>query len=138
MGRKHKEIRKLAQDLVEADKQQVEPITGQERAVAADLEGEVSTTVEGMREGNGAFPDPNDRATLESERNLTLRIRDRERKLRLKVEEALARIADGTFGICESCGEEIGVKRLEARPVTTLCVKCKSSQEDQELRHHSA
>jgi DnaK suppressor protein len=104
----------------------------------AELEGEVSTTVEGMRDGQGAFPDPNDRATLESERNLTLRIRDRERKLRGKIEEALARIVDGSFGICETCGEDISVKRLEARPVTTLCVKCKSSQEDQEIRHHIA
>src|SRR5262245_5998399 len=104
----------------------------------AELEGEVSVTVEGMRDGQGAFPDPNDRATMESDRNLTLRIRDRERKLRGKIEEALGRIVDGSFGICESCGEEIGVKRLEARPVTTLCVKCKSSQEDKEIRHHTA
>lgn len=120
------------------DKETLEQFKLRLNGMLAELEGEVSTTVEGMREGNGAFPDPNDRATLESERNLTLRIRDRERKLRLKVEEALARIVDGTFGICEVCGEEIGIKRLEARPVTTLCVKCKSSQEDQELRHHTA
>lgn len=120
------------------DREIIEQFKTRLSVMLSELEGEVSTTVEGMREGTTAFPDPNDRATLEAERNLTLRIRDRERKLRLKVEEAMARIADGTFGICEECGEEIGVKRLEARPVTTLCVKCKSSQEDEELRHHTA
>jgi len=103
-----------------------------------ELQGEVVDTVTDMRSGAEPFPDPNDRATLESERNLTLRIRDRERKLRSKVEEALARIEAGTFGICESCGEAIGEKRLEARPVTTLCVACKENQEDQEFKRNLA
>jgi DnaK suppressor protein len=120
------------------DSQTLEQFKIRLTGMLSELEGEVSVTVEGMRDGQGAFPDPNDRATLESDRNLTLRIRDRERKLRSKVEEALARIVDGSFGLCEECGEEIGVKRLEARPVTTLCVKCKSSQEDKEIRHHTA
>ncbi|NIP73467.1 MAG: RNA polymerase-binding protein DksA [Gammaproteobacteria bacterium] len=100
-----------------------------------NLEEEVTSTVDGMRQDGGAFPDPTDRATLESERNLTLRIRDRERKLRNKIEEALARIDDGTFGICEVCEEQIGFKRLEARPVTTLCINCKSEQEQDEEKH---
>lgn len=100
-----------------------------------DLEDEVSTTINGMREDREAFPDPTDRATLESDRNLTLRIRDRERKLRNKIEEALARIEGGTFGICEVCEEEIGFKRLEARPVTTLCINCKEEQEEDEEKH---
>ena len=100
----------------------------------SDLKSEVVTTVDGMRTGTGAFPDPTDRASLESERNLTLRIRDRERKLRNKIEEALARIEAGTFGICEVCGEDIGAERLEARPVTTLCINCKESQEKDESR----
>ena len=100
-----------------------------------ELEGEVSSTVDGMRAAGGAFPDPTDRATLESEHSLTLRIRDRERKLRNKIEDALARIEDGTFGICEVCEEEIGFKRLEARPVTTLCINCKSEQEQDEEKH---
>ena len=104
----------------------------------ADLEGEVTETVTDMRSDAEPFPDPNDRASLESDRNLTLRIRDRERKLRSKIEEALARIDDGTFGICESCGEPIGAKRLEARPVTTLCVACKESQEDLEVKRNLA
>jgi len=99
-----------------------------------DLDSEAMETVDGMREGTGQFPDPTDRATLESERNLTLRIRDRERKLRNKIEEALARIQDGTFGTCESCGDDIGTTRLEARPVTTLCVRCKEEQEKAETK----
>ncbi|MBI4081469.1 MAG: RNA polymerase-binding protein DksA [Candidatus Lambdaproteobacteria bacterium] len=102
------------------------------------LEEDVSHTVEGMREEAAPFPDPTDRASVESERNLTLRIRDRERKLRAKVEEALARIDDGSFGICEVCGEEIGEHRLLARPVTTLCINCKSDQEEDELRRNQA
>ena len=100
-----------------------------------ELEAEVTSTLDGMRSAGGAYPDPTDRATMESERNLTLRIRDRERKLRNKIEDALARMVDGTFGICEVCEGEIGFKRLEARPVTTLCINCKSEQEQDEEKH---
>ena len=78
------------------------------------------------------FPDPNDRATLESDRNFVLRIRDRERKLKSKVEKALERLENGTFGICEECSGEISEGRLKARPVTTLCIQCKEEQEKQE------
>lgn len=108
------------------------------QGMLSELQGEVVETVTDMRSEAEPFPDPNDRASLESDRNLTLRIRDRERKLRSKIEEALARIEDGSFGICESCGEPIGAKRLEARPVTTLCVACKESQEDEEVKRHLA
>ena len=80
------------------------------------------------------FPDPTDRASLEGNRNLTLRIRDRERKLITKIDEALGRIADGSYGVCEDCGGPIGVERLRARPVTTLCIACKSEQEASERR----
>jgi len=73
--------------------------------------------------------DPTDRASLESNRNFTLRIRDRERRLIAKLNEALERIEDGTFGICEICGNQISEKRLIARPVTTLCIECKTEQE---------
>lgn len=100
-----------------------------------NLEDEVSSTVDGMRQDGISFPDPTDRAALEAERNLTLRIRDRERKLRGKIEEALARIEDGTFGICEVCEEKISFKRLKARPVTTLCINCKEEQEVDEEKH---
>jgi len=80
------------------------------------------------------FPDPTDRASLEGNSNLTLRIRDRERKLITKIDEALGRIADGSYGVCEDCGGPIGVERLRARPVTTLCIACKSEQEASERR----
>lgn len=81
-----------------------------------------------------AFADPTDRATLESDRNFLLRLRDRERKLLTKIDEALARIRDGSYGRCEECGGEIGLQRLRARPVTTLCIACKSAQEEREQR----
>ena len=71
------------------------------------------------------FPDPNDRASLEADRNFELRIRDRERKLIAKMQEAIRRIDDGTFGICDNCGGPISEKRLLARPVTTQCIDCK-------------
>jgi DnaK suppressor protein len=86
------------------------------------------------RDRNEDFPDPTDRASLESDRNFLLRIKDRERKLIMKVKEALDRIDNGTFGICESCGRPISEKRLMARPVTTLCIECKTDLESQERR----
>ncbi len=76
--------------------------------------------------------DPTDRASLESDRNFVLRMRDRDRKLLGKIDEAFARIEDGTYGRCEQCGGEIGMERLKARPVTTLCIECKSEQEARE------
>jgi DnaK suppressor protein len=93
---------------------------------------EAERTVAGMTDTEETFPDPTDRATLESDRNFMLRIRDRERKLILKIREALQRIEDGNFGVCEVCGDEIGMDRLKARPVTTLCIECKRKQEAQE------
>ncbi|MBW1708775.1 MAG: RNA polymerase-binding protein DksA [Deltaproteobacteria bacterium] len=94
-----------------------------------ELLGQADATVVNMTDAGDNFPDPADRASLESDRSFTLRIRDRERKLINKIQEALQRIEDGTFGICESCGEDIELKRMEARPVTTLCIKCKTRQE---------
>jgi len=78
------------------------------------------------------YPDPNDRASLESDRNFELRIRDRERKLIIKMQEALKRMDDSIFGICEICNGLISEKRLMARPVTTLCIDCKMKQEKME------
>jgi DnaK suppressor protein len=98
----------------------------------AELLDEANKTVSDMTTHNGNLPDPTDRATLESDRNFTLRIRDRERKLIGKIKEALERIDSGTYGICESCGEEISEARLKARPVTTLCIDCKTKQEQDE------
>ncbi len=93
---------------------------------------EAGKTVSEMTADNTNFPDPNDRATQESDRNFELRIRDRERRLINKIKEALERIEDGTFGVCEMCGEEISEARLKARPVTTLCIDCKIEQEKKE------
>jgi len=97
-----------------------------------ELISEAGKTVTGMTDGKENFPDPTDRASLESDRNFMLRIRDRERKLSGKIREALARIDNDEFGMCESCGEEISEERLLARPVTTLCIDCKTKQEEQE------
>jgi DnaK suppressor protein len=78
------------------------------------------------------YADPSDRAALESDRNFLLRLRDRDRKLLGKIDEAFARIDDGSYGQCEECGGQIGIERLKARPVTTLCIGCKASQEARE------
>ncbi len=99
-----------------------------------DLVKGAGKTVEEMTgsEGKAVFPDPTDRASMESDRNFELRIRDRERKLINKIGKALEKIEDGTFGFCEVCGEPIEFKRLEARPVTTHCIDCKTSAEEEE------
>lgn len=89
-------------------------------------------TVSEMTADTTNFPDPNDRATQESDRNFELRIRDRERKLINKIKDALERIDDGTFGVCDKCGEDISEGRLKARPVTTLCIDCKIEEEKRE------
>jgi DnaK suppressor protein len=94
-----------------------------------DLLNQAEDTVSGMTEQKENFPDPTDRATLESDRNFMLRIRDREHKLIKKIKKALDRIENETFGICESCGEEISLQRLKARPVTTQCIDCKTKEE---------
>ena len=93
---------------------------------------EASETVSGMTGEIVNFPDPTDRAALEADRNFMLRIRDRERKLILKIRGALERIENGTYGVCESCSQEVTVKRLMARPVTTQCIDCKTKEEAME------
>jgi DnaK suppressor protein len=97
-----------------------------------ELLSQADETVSGMTSPKENFPDPTDRASLEADRNFMLRIRDRESKLILKVKKALARIETGTFGICESCGEDISFDRLKARPVTTQCIDCKTKEENLE------
>jgi DnaK suppressor protein len=79
-----------------------------------------------------AFPDMGDQASVEVDRNFMLRLRGREQKLLKKIELAIEKIDNGTYGICEVCGCEIGIKRLEARPVTTMCIECKTEQEEEE------
>ena len=93
---------------------------------------EVDRTVHHMQDEAANFPDPNDRATQESEFGLELRTRDRERKLLRKIDSALIRIDDGSYGFCDETGEEIGLKRLEARPVATLCLEAQERREQAE------
>ena len=100
-----------------------------------DLMEEVDRTVNHMKDEAANPPDPNDRATLESEFALELRTRDRERKLIRKIEEALKRIDDGSYGFCLETGEPIGVKRLEARPVATLCIEAQERRERRERQY---
>ncbi len=90
---------------------------------------EVDRTVHHMQDEAANFPDPNDRATQESEFGLELRTRDRERKLLRKIDQALSRIKDGSYGWCDETGEEIGLKRLEARPVATMCLEAQERRE---------
>jgi len=94
-----------------------------------ELMQEADRTVHHMQDEASNFPDPNDRATQESEFGLELRTRDRERKLLKKIAQAIARIYDETYGYCEETGEEIGLQRLEARPVATLCVEAQERRE---------
>ncbi len=82
--------------------------------------------------GQTVFPDMGDQATAETDRSFMLRLRSREQKLIKKIDDALDRIGNGTFGICDDCGMEINIKRLEARPVTTRCMECKTQQEEEE------
>ncbi|MEJ2138775.1 MAG: RNA polymerase-binding protein DksA [Gammaproteobacteria bacterium] len=100
-----------------------------------ELMQEVDRTVHHMQDEASNFPDPNDRATQESEFGLELRTRDRERKLLKKISQALARVDEGTYGYCEETGEEIGLKRLEARPVATLCVEAQERREVAERQY---
>jgi len=86
-------------------------------------------TVSGMTTPKENLPDPADRATIETDRNFMLLIRDRERLLAVKISKTLLRIENDTFGICDKCEEEISLKRLEARPVTTQCIDCKTKEE---------
>ena len=100
-----------------------------------DLMEEVDRTMNHMKDEAANPPDPNDRASLESEFALELRTRDRERKLIRKIDEALSRIDDGSYGYCLETGEPIGVKRLEARPVATLCIEAQERRERREKQY---
>jgi DnaK suppressor protein len=78
------------------------------------------------------FPELGDQASAEIDRNFMLKLKGRERKLLNKIDEVIEKIDNGTYGVCEACGEEINIKRLEARPVTTMCIECKTEQEEEE------
>ncbi len=90
------------------------------------------STLEDLTGSNEVFADPADRASAESDRAFTLRIRDRERRLIRKIHAAQKRLEDGSYGVCSECDDDISIARLKARPVTTLCINCKSRQEEGE------
>lgn len=98
----------------------------------AELSQDIDTTLHSMQDEQTVFADPNDRATQESDMALELRNRDRERKLIKKINETIAKIDSGDYGYCESCGIEIGLERLQARPTATLCIDCKTLEEIRE------
>lgn len=112
--------------------------TGKYEDIRKDLEGQRLDLLQEAGEALtnrpefAAFPDLSDQATAEVDSNFELRLKEREQKLLKKIDEALERIATNTYGICERCGEEIPYKRLKARPVTTLCIECKTQQEEEE------
>jgi len=114
------------------DDKQLQKFQNQLEDMKSKIMTDVEQTLSEMTSQSGNIPDPNDRATVESDRNFELRIRDRERKLMNKVEEALNRIDEGEYGVCDSCGEDISIKRLEARPVAKYCIDCKTKQEQRE------
>ena len=101
-----------------------------------ELMEEVDRTVHHMQDEATNFPDPADRATQEEEFSIELRTRDRERKLIKKIDQTLERLDQGDFGYCDTCGVEIGLQRLEARPTATQCVDCKSLEEIKERQLH--
>ena len=102
------------------------------QAVKQDMMEDIERTVHALQDEATVFADPNDRASQESDIALELRNRDRERRLIKKINEALERINAGEYGYCDSCGVEIGLKRLEARPTATLCIDCKTLEEIRE------
>lgn len=101
-------------------------------AARQEMMADIERTVHAMQDEATVFADPNDRASQESDIALELRNRDRERKLIKKINETLDRIKEGEYGYCDSCGVEIGLKRLEARPTATLCIDCKTLEEIRE------
>lgn len=104
----------------------------QREDLLSEAEHTLTTKISAEKE---TFPDPTDQAVAELDSNFTLRLRGREQKLLKKIDEAIARIESGSYGVCETCGGQIGIKRLEARPVTTLCIDCKTQQEEDEKRN---
>jgi DnaK suppressor protein len=97
-----------------------------------ELLSHADSTMNGLRESDATLPDPLDRAVFDSERNFTLRIRDRESMLIRKIRKSLQDIEEGVYGTCESCGEDIALERLRARPVTRHCIRCKTQIESRE------
>ena len=116
MSRRDKLIHQIKQDLLT----QRDSLLKEAEETLSSLPGDIN------------FPDMGDQATAETDRNFILRLRDRERMLLKKIEETIVRIDNKDYGICEECENEIGIKRLEARPVTALCIDCKTREEEDE------
>lgn len=114
------------------EKEQLDHFKSKLEEMKNELLGEAEKTLADMTDHSDHYPDPTDRASAESDRSFELRIRDRERKLLVKVKAAIDRIEGGVYGVCDECGDDISVKRLDARPVTTLCIDCKTKQEQDE------
>lgn len=117
------------------DKKQKDYFRKKLETMLDDILSEADKTLTEMTGQNDKYPDPTDRASAESDRSFELRIRDRERKLLVKIKKAIDRLDSEDFGVCDSCGEDISMERLEARPVTTLCIDCKTKQENHEKTH---
>lgn len=114
------------------DKEQLKYFKHKLEGMYQNLLRDADKTLADMTDHNDNYPDPTDRASVESDRSFELRIRDRERKLLSKIKAAIERIEGGVYGICDECGDDIAPERLEARPVTTLCIECKTRQEQDE------
>ncbi len=117
-----------------AEKERLERIQGIRQQLLAQKEQLLQEAEEALHTlpDENAFPDMGDQATAEVDRNFMLRLRGREQRLLKKIDLAIEKMDSGTYGICEICGCEIGIKRLEARPVTTMCIECKTDQEEEE------
>jgi len=114
------------------NEEQIKHFTDILQAWKVELMSEVDRTVDHMKDEAANFPDPADRATQEEEFSLELRTRDRERKLIKKIDDTMALMSNGEYGYCETCGVEIGLRRMEARPTATQCIDCKSLDEIKE------
>ncbi|MDH3768112.1 MAG: RNA polymerase-binding protein DksA [Gammaproteobacteria bacterium] len=117
------------------NKKQLEHFRQKLLAWKAEIVADLGHTINHLKDESVHLADPNDRATQESEFALELRTRDRERKLLAKINQGLARIDDGSYGYCEETGDEIGVARLEIRPVATLCVEAQERRERSERQY---
>ena len=131
-----KHVKKVAQKLSprEAKIQQIRLKLLQQRET---LLSEAEVALLNELPGQTIFPDLGDQASAETDRNFMLRLRGREQRLLKKIDQALERVESGIFGICEDCGNEINIQRLEARPVTTMCIECKTLQEEEEKLRES-
>ncbi len=114
------------------DKKTLEQFKQQLESMREEIYQDVNKTLNEMNQQNDNIPDPNDRATMESDRNFELKLRSREEKLMNKITQALARIDNGTYGCCAECNDNISIARLQARPVAELCIECKTKQERME------